>query len=160
VRRLAYLMDAHRRLLVSPDGPASADSVGPAEGQAPIRVSRERDADPSDSLVDVPRIEGGGRLYQSARLPRQPPSDFTLHAVMIPHDVSKPESGLLLVQASSYDDMNAAIDAERNSIFVLMLGLAAGAAGLAALFSLMLTLPLKRITTATKDFARGTFAVA
>jgi PAS domain S-box-containing protein len=160
VRRLAYLMDAHGRLLVSPDGPAPADSGGSAEGQAPIRVSRERDADPSDSLVHVPRIEDGGRLYQSARLPRQPPSDFALHAVMIPHDVSKPESGLLLVQASSYDDMNAAIDAERNSIFLLMLGLSAGAAGLAALFSLMLTLPLKRITTATKDFARGTFAGA
>jgi class 3 adenylate cyclase len=34
---------------------------------------------------------------------------------MIPHDMARPESGLLLVQASSYRDMNLAIDADRNS---------------------------------------------
>jgi PAS domain S-box-containing protein len=89
--------------------------------------------------------------------------DFALDFVKVPIDPRDPNADkkfLGLALASSYEGMNAEVDAERGSILTLVLGLSAAGAGLASLFALVLTRPLKRITQATKGFASGEYDVS
>jgi PAS domain S-box-containing protein len=86
--------------------------------------------------------------------------DFALYSTAIQYDPFHPDRFLVLAQLGSYEAMKAGVEAERASIIWLVLALSAGAAGLAALCSLVITRPLKRIIKATEGFARGEFDVS
>jgi PAS domain S-box-containing protein len=85
---------------------------------------------------------------------------FAAHLVKVAYDPNDPNKFLGLVQVASYEGMNAVVTAEHKYFLGKALWLSAGAAGLAVLFSLVLTRPLKRIITATRRVAEGEYDVS
>ncbi|HEV3443915.1 MAG TPA: histidine kinase dimerization/phospho-acceptor domain-containing protein, partial [Gemmataceae bacterium] len=81
---------------------------------------------------------------------------FALSAIRIPIDIDK-EKYFGLASAISYESIEDDVKAEARPVRLLVMGLSAGAALLAGLFSLLITRPLKRITRATRGFTRGEF---
>jgi PAS domain S-box-containing protein len=85
---------------------------------------------------------------------------FALDFVRIQYDTFDPDRFLGLARVGSYEEMQADIESERGSIIGLILLLSGGAAGLGALFSLVLTRPLNRIIRATDKVAQGQLDVS
>ena len=85
---------------------------------------------------------------------------FALHVVKVSTDSERGERFLGLANAISYESISDDVEAEARPVFYLVMGLSAAAAILAGLFSLLITRPLKRVTRATRGFARGEFNVS
>jgi PAS domain S-box-containing protein len=107
----------------------------------------------ADHLVNTLRDAG-----QPGKLTWRQPTrcrTFAVHIVRIPYGVLDDPSSLVLLRLVSYEGIEDSVAAETHSFVLLLLGLTVTAGVLAALFSLMLIRPLKRITEATRRLAQG-----
>jgi PAS domain S-box-containing protein len=85
---------------------------------------------------------------------------FALHFVKIQYDPFDKDRFLAVARLVSEEEMNVAIQHQRFFVVGLIVALSIGAALLAALGSLVLTRPLKRIIRATQGVARGELNVS
>jgi PAS domain S-box-containing protein len=121
-----------------------------------IRLSgpdRQKLGEAADQLVNTLRdADQPGKLTW-----RQPIEcrTFAVHVVKILYGVLDDPSSLVLLRLVSYEGIEDSVAAETSSFVVLLLCLTVAAGVLAALFSLMLIRPLKRITEATRRLALG-----
>jgi signal transduction histidine kinase/CheY-like chemotaxis protein/HAMP domain-containing protein len=145
----------------------ATDERAPTSKGSPIRIGPASDRS-SDILISGSDEKGieEARTWVGKELPhpiswRTPfqCKSFALNLTKVPYfspvDKTPEKMFFNLVRVASYETIQSGIDTQRNFILWLVLGLSAGAAVLASLFSLVLTRPLKRITEATEKFGRG-----
>ena len=156
--RLDILTDEKGRLL---DGPPAVMG-GERRWDAVVDTPRKEDAAeplPLDEWDAKPLIYtwGRGYLYPSVRLKPSAFKNkiFALHFVKIPYDIGDEKRFLGVAHLTSYEKLNQPIYDQSLYMLNLVVLLGFAAAVLAALSSLLLTRPLKRIIRAAKGFGRG-----
>jgi len=107
---------------------------------------------------DIPRLEKQfspeNKDMQLILLPQDTDSQHVVNFTKIPFDPTRPERFIAVAMAQHYDSIVAVQSEVLNEVMMWTLLLAVGAVGLAILFSIHLTRPIKQMTQAIDAFAQ------